>query len=103
VRYRFTGGSDGWYPETEVAFDKAGNLYGTTFFGGVGRCQYNGGPTCGVVYELNPSSGGWTESVLYRFTGGNDGGEPSSGLVLDQSGNLYSTTTYGDDPGCNYG
>ena len=45
-----------------LAFDKAGNLYGTTPTGGT----YG----YGTVYELTPSGGGWTEKVIYSFTGG---------------------------------
>jgi hypothetical protein len=38
---------------------------------------------------LSPSQSGWTYKVIYTFTGGNDGGQPTAGLVLDKSGNLY--------------
>lgn len=91
VLYTFSGGGDGSLPYAEVVFDQAGNLYGTTFLGGVqqGYCANKG---CGVVYELTPSSGGWTENVLYSFTGGDDGQHPYYGLVLDNAGNLYGTT-----------
>ena len=50
---------------------------------------------CGVVYELTQSDGSWSESVLYSFTGGNDGGAPAAGLIFDSNGNLYGTTTVG--------
>ena len=89
VLYRFTGTADGANPYSEVVFDSAGNLYGTAAYGGGGSC--NGGLGCGVVYKLTPSSGGWTESVIYSFTGGNDGAEPVGGLIFDQAGNLYGT------------
>src|SRR5262249_19090578 len=91
--YRFSGGADGGNPFGEVVFDKAGNLYGTTLLGGIGTC--NNLYTCGVVYELKRSGGSWTESVLYSFTGGDDGGAPSAGLIFDADGNLYSTTSTG--------
>ena len=90
--YGFSGGSDGDLPVAEVVFDQAGNLYGTTDNGGVGNYFCDGG-TCGVVYKLTPSSGGWTESVIYSFSGGSDGGNPTAGVILDQAGNLYGTTT----------
>lgn len=48
--------------------------------------------TCGVVYKLTPSNGSWTESVLYSFKGGSDGGNPYSGVILDQAGSFYGTT-----------
>lgn len=98
VLYRFVGGTDGALPTSEVVFDRAGNLYGTTANGGhmgTGTCEAG----CGVVYELSPSHGGWTESTLYSFTGLDDGSGPYSGLVLDAAGNLYGTTTYGGTRG----
>jgi uncharacterized repeat protein (TIGR03803 family) len=93
VLYRFARTDDGATPYSEVIFDSAGNLYGTTAFGGGGSCD--GGLGCGVVYELTPSNGGWTETVLYTFTGGNDGAEPIGGLIFDQAGNLYGTAESG--------
>jgi uncharacterized repeat protein (TIGR03803 family) len=97
VLYRFTGGSDGAYPAQtgNLTFDSSGNIYGTAIAGGnfIPSCIFqNDG--CGVVYELRPSSGGWTESVLYKFTGGQDGNAPNGGVVFDH-GNLYGTTTVG--------
>jgi uncharacterized repeat protein (TIGR03803 family) len=89
VLYSFGGSQDGATPEAEVVFDQAGNMYGTTYGGGVSGT--------GAVYELMPSGGGWTESVLYSFAGGNDGANPSSAVVLDQSGNLYGTTIVGGE------
>ena len=89
----FDGGSGGSTPYgARPIFDSAGNLYGTTYAGGGGNCQ--GG--CGLVYELTPSGGGWTETVLYSFTGtAGDGAFPWSGVILDQAGNLYGTTEFG--------
>ena len=57
VLYSFTGGSDGAWPEGDLTLDQSGNIYGTTPYGG-----YYGQ---GAIYELAPSSGGWTETVLY--------------------------------------
>jgi len=77
--------SDGEYPYYgNVTFDQAGNMYGTTFAGGASDC--------GVVWELAPSGGGWTESVLYNFTDGMDGCNPVSGVIFDSAGNLYGVT-----------
>jgi len=90
VLYRFKGGSDGADPYSSLVFDGAGNVYGTTQFGG-GGCQYE----CGTVFQLTPDSGGgWKETVLYRFAGP-DGKYPHGGLVLDKAGNLYGTTSNG--------
>jgi uncharacterized repeat protein (TIGR03803 family) len=97
VLYTFTGGSDGGSPVAGLIFDQAGNLYGTTEFGGNLNCQYG----CGVVFELTPDSdGSWTESVLYSFTGGTDGSQPFAGLTFDQQGNLYGTTGGGGNSKC---
>jgi uncharacterized repeat protein (TIGR03803 family) len=90
VLYTFSG-SDGSQPEAGVILDSAGNLYGTTIYGGGASCS------CGVVFKLTPQSGGsWTESLLYTFTDAADGGYPGSGqLVFDHAGNLYGTASGG--------
>lgn len=103
VLHSFSGGSDGENPDLgDLVFDQAGNVYGTTFAGGGSGC--NGGQGCGTVYELSPAGSGWTENVLYRFQGNNDGAIPYSGLALDNAGNLYGTTVMGgtDDAGTVY-
>ena len=84
VLHSFEGGNDGANPYSGVALDSAGNLYGTTYAGGASGA--------GVVYKLDPSG---QETVLYSFTGGNDGANPYSGVVLDSTGNLYGTTYNG--------
>jgi len=92
VLYSFQGGSDGAYPSSGLIFDQSGNLYGTAYGGGgSGQC-YAG---CGTVFELRRNgSGGWKETILYSFQGGNDGANPSSGLIFDRTGNLYGTTEW---------
>ena len=95
VLYSFTGNADGGQPHGSLIFDSAGNLYGTTNFGGNTSCTQG----CGTVFKLSPASGGWTESVLYAFTGGADGGQPSSRLLFDATGNLYGTTVLGGNVG----
>jgi len=90
VLHSFTGG-DGYGPFASLAFDKTGNLYGTTLLGG--DLRLCGGTGCGVVFELTPNSkGGWTETVLHRFLD-HPGAEPYVGVILDASGNVYGTTS----------
>jgi uncharacterized repeat protein (TIGR03803 family) len=95
VLYSFTGGDDGDQPYAGVIFDNAGNLYGTTQFGGAHGA--------GVVFKLAHSLTGWRESVLYTFTGGADGSLPLGGVTFDDAGNLYGTTAHGGDPNCRCG
>lgn len=91
--YSFTCLNDGKNPYGGVTLDAAGNLYGTTVAGGSGgACAGDG---CGTVYELSKSGSTWTQSVLYNFTGGNDGFGPGGGIVFDKGGNLYGTTPDG--------
>jgi len=82
---RDAGGLD---PSGNLIFDKAGNLYGTTLFGGnLSGCP---GAGCGTVYELTPGQEGkWTETVLYAPPDAYHGSYPTGGLVFDASGNLY--------------
>lgn len=84
VLYRFAGGSDGIGPNSLIR-DSAGNLYGTTSFGG--SSQY-----FGTVFTVNKFG---TESVLYSFTGGTDGANPAATLLLDKTGEFYGTTYTG--------
>jgi hypothetical protein len=101
ILYRFLGGPDGGFPNGSLVFDKHGNLFGTTSSGGQGDCSGRG---CGTVFELKRSSSGrWTESILYRFAGGDDGEIPNSGLIFDTSGNLYGTTEDGGNTSCHCG
>jgi len=95
VIHSFGAGDDGAYPGYgNLLFDQAGNLYGTTQEGGFGEG--------GVIFELTPSNGGWTESVLWSFLQ-ESGFDPVSGLIFDSSGNLYGTTELGDGgPGVVY-
>jgi len=93
------GSNDGTQPFSTLAFDSAGNLYGTTNQGGGGAggtfCL-NG---CGAVFKLAPNGDGtWTESVIHSFPGtaGNtDGQNPHGGVVFDSAGNLWGTTQNG--------
>jgi uncharacterized repeat protein (TIGR03803 family) len=83
-----------------LVFDKSGNLYGSTIYGGDGgtTCDLFYGGQCGVVFELSPpkqKGGKWTEKVLHGFASGTDGANPNGGLVLDGKGNVYGTTYMG--------
>lgn len=97
VLHRFRG-RDGANPFAGLTFDHAGNLYGTTGFGGnLNYCLEFGG--CGVVFKLAPNSNGrWTETVLHRFVGPN-GSYSFNDLTFDQAGNLYGTTSWGGNSG----
>jgi uncharacterized repeat protein (TIGR03803 family) len=97
VLHSFTGtGGDGTNPVAPLTRDAAGNLYGTTEYGGLfgGACGPNG---CGIVFKVDPAG---KETVLYRFTGTEgDGTNPWQGVVRDAAGNLYGTTAEGGDYG----
>src|SRR5579872_4993866 len=103
VMYNFTGGKDGFGPGGALAFDSAGNLYGTTPDGG-NRHNCSGGG-CGVVYQISPvRGGGWKQTVLHTFTGGTDGAVGSLGpLLVDKSGNVFGVAELGGDKACKCG
>ncbi len=100
--YSFQGGADGAYPVANVVFGPDGTLYGTTVAGGEGF---------GTVFNLRPPATfcktvlcPWTETVLYRFSGGSDGGFApgnsfADALVFDQAGNVYGTAPAGGTSG----
>jgi uncharacterized repeat protein (TIGR03803 family) len=93
VLHSFGNADDGTDPNSNLIFDEAGNLYGTT----------DGQDVGGTVFKLSPAREGWTETVLYTFpdsTTGPDGYQPAGGVVMDREGKLYGSTlsggTYGD-------
>jgi uncharacterized repeat protein (TIGR03803 family) len=91
VLYSFTGkAGDGAIPWSDLVRDPAGNLYGTTYYGGAfGN---------GTVFRLDPTN---KETVLYSFKGsGGDGKFPNAGVIRDAAGNLYGTTSQGGDLTC---
>ncbi|HVI09412.1 MAG TPA: choice-of-anchor tandem repeat GloVer-containing protein [Candidatus Binatia bacterium] len=93
VLHAFSGPTDGWNPTGRLIRDSAGNLYGTTPFGGA----YG----YGTVFKIDSAG---NETILHSFHGGGDGANPNAGVVEDSTGNLYGTTRYGgqgcDGAGC---
>ncbi|HWY21909.1 MAG TPA: choice-of-anchor tandem repeat GloVer-containing protein [Candidatus Acidoferrum sp.] len=93
VIHSFGATGDGTFPSAGLVVDASGNLYGTTPTGGA----YNSG----TVFELKPTTSGWTELILHDFNNnGSDGYNPSAGLIFDNSGNLYGTTRFGGPYTC---
>jgi uncharacterized repeat protein (TIGR03803 family) len=89
VLYSFDGGLSGAESSGNLVFDKKGNLYGTTYWGGT--------QNYGTVFELNSEG---EETVLHSFIGPpGDGFYPIAGLVFDKKGNLYGTTPGGGETG----
>lgn len=98
VLHSFTG-QDGLWPSADLIRDDEGNLYGVTSDGGTaegGKCQFG----CGVVFKVDTTG---KETILHAFTGGADGGNPITPLLLDKAGNLYGVTYGGGDPSCTGG
>src|SRR5215469_6541705 len=87
--YSFTGQNDGGFPQGGLISDGKGKFFGVTTSDGSGHI--------GVVYEAHKTKGSktWTETPIYAFTGGSDGGFPAAGLMIDSAGNLYGTTYQG--------
>ena len=93
ILYNFRNDTSGNGPAAGVVLDRAGNIYGTTMYGGSPQCG------CGVVYKLSPAAGGkWQYTVLHRFVY-TDGAQPAANLILDNQGNLYGTTPIGGPGG----
>jgi len=86
--YSFQQGPDGNSPISNLVFDKAGNLYGTTSEGGLGS---------GTIFKLSPVGGNWTETVVHAFEGPPDGGFAYNGMVVDAFGNFYGATVHGGE------
>jgi uncharacterized repeat protein (TIGR03803 family) len=89
ILYRFTGGSDGFYPYGGLVSDASGQLYGTAIYD-------SGVDGCGVVFKLDPDTG--RQTVLHSFNGP-DGCKPYGTLVMDKAGALYGTTYTGGPKG----
>jgi uncharacterized repeat protein (TIGR03803 family) len=87
--YTFTGGSDGGYPNGDLLISKDA-IYGATYEGGGGGCEYG----CGTVFKLTKKHNSWSESVVHVFNY-EDGAYPYAGVIADSKGNLYGTTYEG--------
>jgi len=87
--HAFTNGNDGGAPYGNLILGTGGVLYATVTAG----CNYGAG---GVLQFTPPATqgGAWTESVLYSFTGANDGSQPFAGVALGSNNALYGTTTF---------
>ena len=94
VLHSFGFADDGATPVAGVAFDAAGNLYGTTSAGGAGGY--------GTVFQLKPSKSDWTEYILYSFEMQNDGGVPYAGITVDGD-KLFGAATDGGQGGSSGG
>jgi len=96
VLHTFAGGSDGQWPVAALTLDAAGNLYGTTLYGGgstSAACTTDQPSGCGVVFKIDAS---WNYSLLHTFNGTPDAAWPlESDVTLDAAGNLYGTTSGG--------
>lgn len=98
VLHTFTG-DDGESPFAGVTVDRAGNLYGTTKYGGMASCDLG----CGVLFKLAPQGSGWNFSALYKFAGPSDGKSPIARIVFGPDGRLYGTTLVGGNSTANGG
>jgi hypothetical protein len=93
VVHEFAAGSDGYEPQTELIFDQAGNIYGSTPYGG--SCG------CGDIFELSPVSGGlWKEKIIYQFPFFILGGSDYPSTLLLSNGVLYGTAGSGGSASC---
>jgi uncharacterized repeat protein (TIGR03803 family) len=94
VLHHFTGTKgDGACPYAGLVRDAKANLYGTTYYGGSGKCYDGYGYGCGTVFKVDKAG---KETVLHSFTeSGGDGTYPQTGLIQDAAGNLYGATYQG--------
>jgi uncharacterized repeat protein (TIGR03803 family) len=84
VLHFFKGGRDGSDPLSTLIFDNQGDLYGTTFSGGMETCFI-----CGTIFRMSPDG---RMLMHFMFEGGKQGSNPWAGLMIDATGHLYGTT-----------
>ena len=98
ILHNFNTSDGNWPSAGHLVGDKAGNLYGTTQYGGVSGW--------GTIFELvkpETPERAWSETILYNFTDGNDGGVPATSVAMDADGNLYGVTYDGGRYGAHKG
>ena len=103
VLHSFSGGGDGATPMAGLTLDRAGNLYGTTNYGGNlgGNCGASG---CGTVFRMARQGSSWLVTPLYSFAGGTDGANPNvANVVFGADGGLYGSTFNGASDSCDSG
>ncbi len=98
VLHTFTG-DDGSSPYAGVTVDRAGNLYGTTKYGGTASCDLG----CGALFKVATQGSGWNFAPLYKFAGPSDGKSPIARIVFGPDGRLYGTTLIGGNTTVNGG
>lgn len=84
--YSFTRGADGGDPFSSITLDAKGNLYGMTNVGGIGD---------GTIFELSPTSNGWSFATIHTFSGLDGTGPSRVTLIFDSAGTMYGTTDGG--------
>jgi uncharacterized repeat protein (TIGR03803 family) len=82
--YSFAGNPDGADPNAGLAEGEDGFFYGTTAAGGTNDS--------GAIFKIGANG---SLTVLYSFSGEDDGGNPQGGLVQGRDGNFYGTTAGG--------
>ncbi len=93
VIHNFRGTSDGGTPEFGLARDAAGNLYGTSYYGGNGY---------GNVFRLQSKNNSWIFTPLYNFQSEADGFNAGA-VVVGPNGSLYGSTVWGGTQACGCG
>ena len=94
--FNFTGGLDNLAPKVPtggVFMDKVGNIFGTTLFGGSGKCQFG----CGTIFRLDTAG---ILHVLHKLNGNTEGSQPFGPFVQDTAGNLFGVAKSGGDLKC---